>query len=151
MGITVMLLGCITICAAEVETVQKNMVLETVKETQLLEAPNTTAKPVVTLQAGTPVFILEDESDGWCKVSSQEQEGYMKASELKRLGNQEELNAEFDKIGNTVQLVFDEIVTRENEEKQARIWGTIMVVLIAAIFGVGMVSALKKNKLEKEN
>lgn len=148
--IAVMLLGCMPVCASELESVQKNMVLETMKETALQEEPKTNTKTVVTLSAGTPVLVVEDESNGWCKVSSQEQAGYVMISELKTIGNPEELNTEFDMISNTVQLVFDEIITRENETKQARIWGSIIVVLIVAIFGVGIVSALKKNKQESE-
>lgn len=146
----IMVLGCMPVYAAELEQVQKNMVLETIHEVDLLEQPDTAAKAIGTLQAGTPVVVMEDGIEEWCKVASQELTGYIKISELKTLGNQDDLNAEFEKIGNTVQLVFDEIMIRENEEKQARIWGTIIVALIVAIFGVGIVSAIRKNKVEKE-
>lgn len=148
--IAVMLLGCTTVYAEELESIEKNMVLETAKEVELLEKPETAAKAVVTLQAGTPVMVVEEENNGWCKVANQGQEGYVQISALKTIGNQEELNAEFEKISNTIQLAFDEIMTQENATKQARIWGTIIVVLIVAIFGVGIVSAIKKNKLERE-
>ena len=145
----VVLLGSMPVSAAELEQVQKSMVLETVGEVELLDKPVATAQVVCTLSAGTAVVVLEDEDNDWCKVTYQEQEGYLEVSMLKTLGNQKELNAEFDKISNTIQLFFEEIITRENQQKQARIWGTIIVVLIVAIFGVGIASAVKKNKLEQ--
>lgn len=149
--IVVMLLGCTSVYAAELEQVQKNMVLEIAEETELLDTPEASATVVCTLQTGTTVTVAEDENNGWCKVSSQEKSGYVQVSKLKTLGNQSELDSEFEEISNSIQLMFDEIMLRENEEKQARIWGTIIVVLIVAIFGVGIVSAVKKNKEEKEN
>ena len=149
-GIAVMMLGCITVCGAELESVQKNMVLETVEEVELREEPSSTGVVITSLQAGTVVVVSEDASRDWCKVSYREQEGYVSIAKLKGLGNMEELNSEFDKISQTIQLAFEEIMAREHEEMQARIWGSIIVVLIVAIFGVGIVSAVKKNKEESK-
>lgn len=148
LAITVMILGCITVCGAELESVQKNMVLETTEEVELRVEPSATAKTIATLQVGTAVVVAEDANGDWCKVAYKEQEGYVSVTKLKALGNTEELNSEFDKISQTVQLAFEEIMTREHEEMQARIWGSIIVVLIVAIFGVGIASAVKKNKEE---
>lgn len=148
LGIAVLLLGCITVCGAELENVQKNMVLETIEEAELRAEPSESTEVISSLQGGTAVVVVEDASGDWCKVSYQEQVGYISMAKLKTLGDTEELNSEFEKISETVQLAFEEIVTREHEEMQARIWGSIIVVLIVAIFGVGIVSAVKKNKEE---
>lgn len=148
-GMAAVLLGCITVCGAELESVQKNMVLETVEEVELREEPASTGAVVASLQKGIAVVVSEDANGDWCKVSYQKQEGYVPVTVLKTLGNAEELNSEFDKISQTVQLAFEEIMTREHEEQQARIWGSIIVVLIVAIFGVGIASAVKKNKEER--
>lgn len=150
LGIVIMMLGCITGYAAELESIQKNMVLEMVETVELREEPAVTAKTITTLQAGTTVVVVEDANGDWCKVSYQEQEGYVPVAKLKTLGNKEELNSEFGKISQTVQLAFEEIMVREHEEMQARIWGSIIVVLIVAIFGVGIASAVKKNKEESK-
>ncbi len=150
LGIVIMMLGCITVYAAELESIQKNMVLEMVETVELREEPAVTAKTITTLRAGTTVVVVEDANGDWCKVSYQEQEGYVPVAKLKTLGNKEELNSEFGKISQTVQLAFEEIMVREHEEMQARIWGSIIVVLIVAIFGVGIASAVKKNKEESK-
>lgn len=150
LGIVIMMLGCITVYAAELESIQKNMVLEMVETVELREEPAVTAKTITTLQAGTTVVVVEDANGDWCKVSYQEQEGYVPVAKLKTLGNKEELNSEFGKISQTVQLAFEEIMVREHEEMRARIWGSIIVVLIVAIFGVGIASAVKKNKEESK-
>lgn len=150
LGIVIMMLGCITVYAAELESIQKNMVLEMVETVELREESTVTAKTITTLQAGTTVVVVEDANGDWCKVSYQEQEGYVPVAKLKTLGNKEELNSEFGKISQTVQLAFEEIMVREHEEMQARIWGSIIVVLVVAIFGVGIASAVKKNKEESK-
>lgn len=145
------LLLSMTVCAADLEQVEENMVLETIEETALLEKAESTAAEVYRVAGGTTVIVLEAEKDGWCKVSGQGQEGYVKVSALKTVGDKEALDKEFDEVKDTVCLIFDEVIARESEMKQARIWGTIIVVLVVAIFGVGIASALKKNKLENES
>lgn len=149
-GIAVMILSGITVYASDLDHVQKDMVLETIEEVSLHEAARENAKIVATIPAQTSVLVVEEAENGWCKVTSQEQTGFAKISELKTLGNKDELDAEFDKVNETVLLAFDEIMTREKEARQARIWGSIIVVLIVAIFSVGIVSAIRKNKLENE-
>lgn len=144
----VLMLGSMPVCAAE--DIKKDMVMETAEEVRLLEKADDNAAIISTLPAGTTVRITEDSNNGWCGVSVKEQTGYLKTTQLKTIGNKDELNAEFEKIGNTVQLIFEEIVTMEKETKQARIWGTIIVLLIIAIFGVGILSAVKKNKEEQK-
>lgn len=145
----VFILGCIPVCAAE--EIKKDMVMETIEEVKLLEKAEGNATVVATLPAGTTVLITEDSSNGWCRVSVKEQSGYLQTAQLKTIGNKDELDTEFEKISNSMQLIFEEIVTMEKEIKQERIWGTVIVVLIIAIFGVGIVSALKKNKEEKNS
>lgn len=149
LAMAVLMLGCMPVCAAE--EIKKDMVMETIEEVKLLEKAEDNASVVATLPAGITVLITEDSSNGWCRVSVKEQSGYLRTTQLKPIGNKDELDAEFEKISNTVQLIFEEIVTMEKEAKQARIWGTVIVVLIIAIFGVGIVSALKKNKEEKNS
>lgn len=149
LAMAVLMLGCMPVCAAE--DLKKDMVMETIEEVKLLEKAEGNATVVATLPAGTTVLITEDSSNGWCRVSVKEQSGYLQTTQLKTIGNKDELDAEFEKISNTVQLIFEEIVTMEKETKQARVWGTVIVVLIIAIFGVGIVSALKKNKEEKNS
>lgn len=148
LAMAVLMLGCMPVCATE--EIKKDMVMETIEEVKLLEKAEGNATVVATLPAGTTVLITEDSSNGWCRVSVNEQSGYLQTTQLKTIGNKDELDAEFEKISNTVQLIFEEIVTMEKETKQARIWGTVIVVLIIAIFGVGIISAIKKNKEEYE-
>lgn len=149
-SIAVMIVSGITVYASDLDYVRKDMVLETIEETSLYETAKENAKEVAVIPAQTPVLVVEEAENGWCKVASQEQTGYAKISKLKTLGNKDELDAEFDKVNQTVLLTFDEIITREKEARQARVWGTIIVVLIVAVFGVGIVSAIRKNKLENE-
>lgn len=145
----VLMLGCMPVYAQE--EIKKDTAMETAQEVNLLQKAEDGAKKIETLSAGTTVITVEDSSNGWCKVSAKEKTGYVKITQLKTIGNKDELNAEFDQVNNTVQLIFDEIMTAQKEARQARIWGTIIVVLVIAIFGVGIASAVRKNKEKGED
>ena len=100
----VFILGCIPVCAAE--EIKKDMVMETIEEVKLLEKAEGNATVVATLPAGTTVLITEDSSNRWCRVSVKEQSGYLRTTQLKTIGNKDELDTEFEKISNSMQLIF---------------------------------------------
>ena len=69
------------------EPVKKNSVLQINSDAQLHEESNESSAVTSALPAGTPVVIMEDEKDGWCKVSYHENEGYVQISVLGVLGS----------------------------------------------------------------
>jgi len=77
-----------TVCASDAEGIKKNTILQTNSEVELHEEPDASSGVTVTLPGGTPVVVKEDEQDGWCMVSYQEDTGYVQVSFLGSLGSQ---------------------------------------------------------------
>lgn len=143
--ITLLFLGRISYAAEETD-ITANMVMQAAVDVTLYESADDTSGVVADFEAGTPLIIQEDVKDGWCKVSYKDTYGYIKAENLTMLADNDEISAEFSKVENQMQLVFDNIVLMEQEKKRSRIWGAIIVVLVVAIFGVGILSSIKGNK-----
>ena len=51
-------------------------------------------------------------------------------------------------IGNDYESIYEEMLELQRQKRNRMIWGSIIVVLVIAIFGVGIVSAVKKNREE---
>jgi len=77
-----------TVCAADVENIKKNKVLQTNSDVELHEAPDAASAVTGTLSAATPVIVKEDAKDGWCMVAYQETVGYVQVTSLGLLGSQ---------------------------------------------------------------
>ena len=140
--IAVLLLGMISY-ASEDTQITANTAMKVSTDATLYESASDSSNAVTTLASGTPVIVREDAKDGWCKVSYKDTYGYVKTESLAALVSADEISSEFDAMSRQVQLMFDSIIVSEQEKKRSRIWGAIIVVLVAVIFGVGIVSSIK--------
>lgn len=131
------------------ENITANMVMQISEDAVVYESADNTADVVVTLKSGTPVIIREDSQGEWCRISYQNIEGYVNTSKLQMIGDVKQIASEFNVMGANMQLIFDSIVVIEQEKRQTRIWGVVIVVLVVAIFGVGIISSLQNNKKER--
>lgn len=61
----------------------------------------------------------------------------------------EELDQEFEEVQEEMLRVIDEHELEQKSKQTSRIWGIIIGALVIAIFAVGVVSALKKDKEEE--
>ena len=84
----ILLVMGMTVCAANVENIKKNKVLQTNSDVELHEAPDAASAVTGTLSAATPVIVKEDAKDGWCMVAYQETVGYVQVTSLGLLGSQ---------------------------------------------------------------
>lgn len=84
----ILLVMGMTVCAADVEDIKKNKVLQTNSDVELHEAPDAASAVTGTLSAATPVIVKEDAKDGWCMVAYQETVGYVQVTSLGLLGSQ---------------------------------------------------------------
>lgn len=140
--IAVLLLGMISY-ASEDTQITANTAMKVSTDATLYESASDSSNAVTTLASGTPVIVREDAKDGWCKVSYKDTYGYVKTESLAALVSADEISPEFADMQKQVQLLFDSIIVREQEEKRSRIWGAIIVVLVVVIFGVGIISSIK--------
>lgn len=153
MGMTVCAAGAGKIENAEEKSneiksieIKKDMVLQTNDNAELHSKPDSASATEDILQSGTPVIVDEAEKDGWCHVVFQEKSGYIQTSFLVSLGNEDVLASEFRNVEEENRLAYQEAEAAKQHIVSTRIWGSIIIVLVAAIFGVGIASALKKDK-----
>ena len=135
-----------TVCAVDAGSIEMNMVLQTNSDVELHENPDASSAVTATLTSGTPVVISEDEKDGWCQVKFRENTGYVQITFLDTIVDQNALDSEFQDVKEAGILSFQEAEMAKKHMQSTRIWGAVIIVLVIAIFGVGIVSALKKNK-----
>lgn len=165
--IAICLMGCMQVSAEEIDA---NILLQLTQDVKLYESPDENSAVVGELPAGTPVISGEKNADGWIKISYQELTGYTKLDTVQvvydAMLNQNEtadntvtddnqavdtaaLDQEFEQIANQNALIINELEYDKNQERQKIIWGTIIALLVVAIFAAGIISAVKKNKIEK--
>lgn len=145
----ILLMAGMTVCAADAEDIKKNAVLQTNGDTDLYETPDTASNVAAALPAGTPVIVTEGAQNGWCRVQYQESAGYVQIAFLDYLGSETAMEDEFEHIREEGFLRFQEAENVKKRIASERIWGTLIVVLVIAIFGVGIVSAMKKDKRKR--
>lgn len=96
----------------------------------------------------------EDEMEQQSEQASTIDEGSdieSNASEIYAVdGGTEELDQEFEEVQEEMLRVIDEHEMEQKSKRTATLWGTIIAVLVIAIFAVGIVSALKKDKEEEK-
>lgn len=143
--------GVLTANASEEQetTIKINTLQEIQAATQVYESADETAASLGTLEAGTPVIVMEEPQGEWCKVKYQEMEGYVPLASLTGYGDGAAIEKEFNKEQDNTRRAIDELEVEKQQKKQMIIWGCIIGALVIAIFAVGIVSAIRKNKREK--
>lgn len=126
---------------------------KTVKDAEIKESPEEDAKTLREVEEGTGVIVYGEPQDSWSRVEYDGVSGYMKSSALEAYmadNEEEELEEEFEEVSEeTVRTVEESELIRKSKRTSA-IWGGVIAILVAAIFAVGVVSAIKKDKEEEE-
>lgn len=130
--------------------IAENVLLETTQKVQLKEEPSETAATVAEFEAGTPLLSKQAAQNGWIQVAYQETTGYLPVQNVKLYGAENTIEQEFEEIRMDNDLIMSELLYRESQKRQKILWGSAIAVLVIAIFAVGIISAVKKNKEEKE-
>lgn len=142
------ILRCLPVYAADLEQVTENMVLETSTETLLYESPTENSAVIATLPQGTTVITISQAENGWCEVFQKDMTGYVRLEQLKSIGDKAALDQEFRQNADNDEMLMNELERIRSQKLRSRIWGTIIVVLVVAMFAVGIFSAKKKNEEE---
>lgn len=138
--------------AAETNTTVAGTVLKTDADLEVYQEASKTSKVIAVLDEGTVVLAIDETSEeGWCKISVKETTGYIKAGHLVTLGSSEEMDLEFEQIGNNYHMVFNEVQQLEKQQSQTRIWGTVIAVLTVGMFAAGIIPVIKKNRENEKN
>lgn len=124
---------------------------QTSKAVEIKEAPDEDSDTLASLQKGTAVIVYGEPQDSWCRIECQGVEGYIGSDALEQYQAEiaENLGQEFQAVEEDALRTIDEYELLQKEKRTSRIWGTVIVVLVIAIFVVGILSALRQNR-EKE-
>ncbi len=102
--------------------------------------------------AGTAVLVTDDDAgEGWCRILVRETTGYIKSAHLVPLVSSEEMDLEFEQIGNNYHMVFNEVQQVEKQRSQTKMWGTIIAALTVGVFAAGIIPVIKKNREDEKN
>lgn len=139
-------IGC-RVRAEKAESAQEATLQQITEDTGMKEEPDNKSATLEELEAGTPV-ILEGMEGSWGKIQYKGKVGYIPASALDSYdaGAAESLEEEFEEVGEGNQRMVDEYEIIQKEKQTSRIWGILIAVLVAGIFAVGILSALRQNK-----
>ena len=139
--------------------------------TQDLDAkaePNNSADTIFSYEAGDSVLVTGETQDGWYIVYYQGMTGYIAQNTpggQNTLGDAdtsqgvlavqeidiEALDAEMDALQQEDKIIVEEVERYRAEMRRSRIWGTVIVLLVIAIFAVGIVSTVRAEKKKKED
>lgn len=115
------------------------------QDTVLYERASENAKIVTELPYGCLVIYIEG-NDEWSKVRTGEFTGYVKSALLQKESPNEELHEEMENLETYDAEFVNEVERLMAEKRESRIFGAIIVVLIVAIFGIGIFSTVRKKK-----
>ncbi|MCI8613918.1 SH3 domain-containing protein [Parablautia intestinalis] len=153
--LAIVYLGSIAPLQAEAEeSVQKegitelNQIMVADEAFEAKELPDDNSASVITYQSGQSVFVTGETADGWYKVSYQDKEGYVRKSLLFiQEFDVEGLDKEFQELEMESKILVEEVERYRTEARRSRIWGIVIVLLVAGIFVTGIIST---KRMERE-
>ena len=151
MMVVMLCMPSITVYAqTQVTELSKLMVTKTAVEA--LEEPSEQSKTTITYEAGASVMVTGETADGWYRVAYQDKVGFVKKTDLEETDiNIAALDEEFGANEIDGKIFVEEVVRIREQITRSRIWGTIIVLLIAGIFGTGIYSTIKSEQKKKQN
>ena len=119
--------------------------------------PDEKAETVITYDAGSTIYVTGQTQEGWISVSYQGQTGYINMNIPEIRDNLEENEIDIAALDKEMEaeiaegkMIIEEVERYRAEKKRSRIWGTVIVLLIAGLFTMGIVSGLQAEKAKKK-
>ena len=153
MAVVCLLTGMGFTSFAQTEDIQILKLVVTEKGTPGKEKPTDSAKTLMEYEPGAKLAVVEEPNSTWYGVLYQGQVYYVKQADTidaEDVAPVEEIDQELEEEYVEGKILIEEIVRQEEEAKKTRIWAAIIIVLIIAIFGVGILSHLKKSKEDED-
>ena len=133
----------------ESQTKSYNQLMVAERDVDMKAEPDADAQTLMTYKKGDLVFSTGETADGWYLVIYQDINGYVEKEALvvQEL-DVEGLDAEMAMYEQEGKLVMETVEKYRAEAKRSKIWGGVIITLVAAIFAVGIYSAVKTKKEE---
>lgn len=150
-----MLLSAVPVTAKAAEKTNAAVagtILKTDADVEVYQEASETSEVTTMLETGTVVMVTdEDAGEGWCRISVRETTGYIKTGHLVPLVSSEEMDQEFEQIGNNYHMVFNEVQQVEKQRSQKKMWGAVIAILTAGIVAAGIIPVIRKNREDEKN
>ena len=112
--------------------------------------PEAGAETLMTYETGALIFVTGETADGWYQVLYQGKVGYVDKNALQMQEmDVEGLDAEMSANEEEGKLVVETVEKYNMEAKQSKIWGGVIILLVVAIFAIGIISAVKSRQEEE--
>jgi len=151
----------------EIRITEMNQVMTVQSDCEARELPDENSSPVMSYEAGSPVWVVGESADGWYKVSYQGKEGYIPKDsvtdlQLRPEGEEGEseaapvtlteagLDTEMAALEAENELIVEEVERMRGEEKRSQAWKIVIAILVAGIFAAGIFSAVRPKKKKDE-
>lgn len=133
----------------ESQTTSHNQLMTAEQDVDMKAEPNVDAQTIMTYKKGDLVFSTGETANGWYHVIYQDKNGYVEKEALSvQELDVEGLDAEMTLHEQEGKLVMETVEKYHAEERHSKIWGGVIILLVAAIFVVGIFSAVKAKKEE---
>ncbi len=132
------------------QSIFHNQLMVAEQDVDMKAEPDAKSQTLMTYKKGDLVFSTGETADGWYLVMYQDKTGYVKkeALSIQEL-DVEGLDAEMALYEQEVKLVVETVEIYHAESRRSKIWGGVIIILVAAIFAVGIFSAVKAKKEEE--
>lgn len=126
---------------------ESGLILKAEKDVDMKAEPKESTETLMTFEQGSLVYAMGEAVDGWYHVLYQGMEGYAKKEGLSvQELDIEGLDAEMAANEAETKFVVEAVEKYRTDARRSKIWGTIIVVLVVGIFGIGIFSAVRSNK-----
>lgn len=133
--------------AGSFEIMERNQIMNAREDLEVKAAPDEAAETVFRYQGGDNVYVTGQTSDGWYRVRYQDMVGYIQSAQVAELElDVAALNEEFAVEEMEGALVVEEVERYRTEARRSRIWGTIIILLVAGVFATGIISTVRSGK-----
>lgn len=111
--------------------------------------PAEESETLMTYEEGALLFVTGETEDGWYRVIYQDKVGYVDKSALHiQEMDVEGLAAEMAANEEEGKLIIETVEKYRAQARRSRIWGGVIIVLVFAIFAVGIISAIRSKQEE---
>lgn len=115
--------------------------------TEAKREPDDAAETLTTFNAGSDILVVEEIDEEWYSIAYKGEIGYVRRENtVDKQTDVEAIDEELAEEEYKGQLLVKEVEKKNSETRQGKIWGAIIVVLVLAIFGVGIYSHLAAKK-----
>lgn len=154
--------------------IQVRQIMTAMQNLDAKAEPDSNAETIFSYDAGASVLVIDERQDGWYVVYYQGKTGYINKNTpvdpstfigqdtsddpstsqevlVAQEMDVEALDAEMEALQVENKIIVEEVERQREEARRSKIWGTVIVLLVIAIFAVGIVSTVLAEKKKKED